>query len=271
MRGEDFRQLVGECFLVGVELALRELGTSDQLAQPAEERRLERRDGQPLFVGGRVDPVARKSAGEQAWHRLAREPVRCEPMRAVRHGDHDVRTPTRALAHEQRGEDLGDGRERTRREVGDLHRRRRRRGVREYAGPAEVVEVVRGAPRMRLFHAEAGDRAVHRRLRHVVRPDAEPRGDARAKALEHDVGMRDECPPESRFRLQVADHRFLSGVQCVIPGRCDRARRVAGRRLEPDDTRPEPQQLPARERTRQIAGEIDDQEPVQWPHAGRNL
>ena len=57
-----------------------ELGAFDQLAQPLEELRLERADGQVPGVGGRVDPVAGKPAGEEAWQRIAAEAVCDEPV-----------------------------------------------------------------------------------------------------------------------------------------------------------------------------------------------
>jgi hypothetical protein len=54
---------------------------------------------------------------------------------------------------------------------------------------------------MRPLLPEARDRAVDDPVGHVVRPDAEPRGDARAEPLDHDVGARAERPAELRLRL----------------------------------------------------------------------
>ena len=73
---EDGAELGGERVLsVGVELARGELGTFDQLAQPHEELRLERPNGQLPGVGRRVDPVAGKPAREEARERIAAEAV----------------------------------------------------------------------------------------------------------------------------------------------------------------------------------------------------
>ena len=61
-RREDVRELLPELGLIGVVLPLRELGPVDELAQPAEELRLERADRQMAAVGARVDRVAREAA-----------------------------------------------------------------------------------------------------------------------------------------------------------------------------------------------------------------
>ena len=121
------------------------------------------------------------------------------------------------------------------------------------------------------FHSEAGDRAIDRRLGHVVGPDAEPRRDAGAEAFENHVRSTDERPGEPCVGLEVARDGLLAGVQRVVPGRSDATQRVAVRRLEPDDSRPESQELPTCECPRQVAGQIDDEVPVQWPHEWRNL
>ena len=139
-------------------------GPADQLAEPEEELRLERADGQLAPVGGRVDPVAGEAAGQEARERIAAEPVRDEPVRAVRHRDRQPGAAARALALEQRGEHLGDRAERAGGEIGGLERRQAGRRVLEHARPAEVVEVVTGARRVRPVGAEAGDRAVDGRL-----------------------------------------------------------------------------------------------------------
>ena len=73
-----------------------------------------------------------------------------------------------------------------------------RRGVPEHAGPAEVVEVVARALLVAAAEAEAGDRAVDGAFRHVLGADAEPRRDAGAKRLEHDVGLAQELERRAR-------------------------------------------------------------------------
>ena len=72
---------------IGEQLALGELRPPDQLAEPDEELRLERADGELPPVGRRVDPVAGEPTREEARQRVAAEPVRDEPVRAVRHRD----------------------------------------------------------------------------------------------------------------------------------------------------------------------------------------
>ena len=56
-----------------------------------------------------------------------------------------------------------------------------------------------GSQAMPIVVTEAGDRAVHGRLRDVVGADAEPFGDTRAKALEDDVSPRTERLRECGF------------------------------------------------------------------------
>ena len=78
---EDGAELGGERVLsVGVELARGELGAFDHRAQPLEELRLERPNGQVPGVGSRVDPVAGKPAREETWERIAAEAVCDEPV-----------------------------------------------------------------------------------------------------------------------------------------------------------------------------------------------
>ena len=140
---EDGAELGGERVLsVRIELARGELGPLDQLAEPCEELRLERPDRQVPSVGGRVDPVAGKTAREEAWERIAAQPVRDEAVRAVRHRDRQPGAAAGARALEQRRENFGDRAERARCKVGRLDRRQARRGVFEHARPAEVVQVV---------------------------------------------------------------------------------------------------------------------------------
>ncbi len=120
---EDRRELGGERLLVGVELALHQLGPAEQLRQAAEEGGLERGDRQVAAVGGLVDAVARQAAGQHARDVLAAQPVRDEAVRPVRQRDDDVAALAGALTLQQRREDLLHGAERARREVGDRDRR----------------------------------------------------------------------------------------------------------------------------------------------------
>ena len=60
-----------------------------------------------------------------------------------------------------------------------------------------------------------------------------------------------EAMLEAVMRQQVAERR--------VPGRSRRAHRVAGRRLDVDDTRTEPEELAARVGARQVAREVDDE------------
>ena len=117
--------------------------------------------------------------------------------------------------------------------------------------------------------AEAGDRAVDRGLRSVVRADAEPRRHSGPEALEDDVGAGEQGLRERRVRLQVDRDRLLACVQCFVPGRGDAAHRVALGRFDPDDPRAETQQLAGRERARQVAGQVDDEHPCERLHRRR--
>ena len=209
-RAEDGGELDGKGLLVGLVLPLRELRALDELAQTPEELRLECRDGESTPVRRVVDAVAREPAGQHARHRLAAEPVRDQVVRPVRHRDHDVASRAGARALEEGGEHLRHGSERSRREVGDLDRRKAGRRVLEDAGPAEVVEVVAGSRSVLGDVAEARDRAVDRRGWNVVRADAEARCDAGPEPLQHDVGSRAERPRESRVGGEIADDGLAS-------------------------------------------------------------
>ena len=153
----------------------------EHLAEALPEARLERGHGEEAAVGRRVGAIAGDAAGEQAGHGVAAEAVGDEPVRAVRHRDDEVAAEAGALPLEQGGQDLGDRRQRARREVGDLHGRRRRGRVGERARPAEVVEVVADALLVRPAEAEAGERAPDRPLGPL---EPEPGRDSRAEALD---------------------------------------------------------------------------------------
>ena len=240
-RLEDGGELGCELLLpLGIELASGELGPLDQLAQPPEELRLERPDRQVPSVCGRVDPVAGEAAREEARERITAQPVRDEAVRAVRHRDRQPGAATCARALEQCREDFGDRPEGACCEVRRLNRRQPRRGVFEHARPAEVVQVVTCASRMRPLGSESRDRAIDRRLGGVVRADAEPLGHARPEAFEDHVCAGEQGLCERQVSLQVDRDRLLAGVQRFVPGSRDTTHRVAVRLLEPHDSRPEP-------------------------------
>jgi TetR/AcrR family transcriptional regulator, fatty acid metabolism regulator protein len=125
-----------------------------------------------------------------------------------------------------------------------------------------------GTLRVAAFQAEAGDRAVHEGRRQVVGTDAQARGDAGPEPLEDDVcpGAQRAC--ERHVRLQVAGHRLLAGAKCSVPGRRRGAKRIAIRRLDPDDTRAEPDELAAGKGDGEVPGELDDEDPVEWLRVG---
>ena len=215
---EDGAELLREGRLgIHLEVQLDEVGPTDHLTEPDEELRLERGDREVAAVGGGVDPVAGEAAGQELRQRLAAESVGDEPVRAVGHRGRQPRAAPGARPLEQGGEHRGDGSQGTRSEIRGLHGRQAGCGVLQHARPAEVVEVVPDPRRVAAVGAEAGDRAVHDRLRHVVRADAEPRRDARAKALEHHVRAGAELTPEGGLGLQVDDDRLLAGVQRASP------------------------------------------------------
>ena len=169
-----------------LERAAGQVGPLEQLAEPLPELGLERGHRQEPAVRRLVDPVAGDTAGEQARHRVAGQAVRDEAVRAVRHRDDDARAVASALAFEQRRENLDHRALGAGGEVGDLHRRQRRRGVGEDARVAEVVQVVPRVDRVRAIRAEAGDRAEDRRRGQL---DAEALPDAWPEALEHHVRL----------------------------------------------------------------------------------
>src|SRR4051795_13199944 len=268
---EDRRELARECLLVGVELPLRQLRSAEQPRQAAEERRLERGEGEMASVRGLVDAVAGEAAGQHARQGLAAEPVRDEPVRAVCHRDDDVAAPAGPFALEQCGEDLRHGAERACGEVCDLEGRQRGRRVPERAGPAEVIEVVTCALLMAAAEAEAGDRAVDGAFQCMLRADAEAGRDARTERLEHDVRLAQELERRRSVALQVDLERLLPRAQRVVRGGGGAAHRIAAGRLDADDPRPELQQLARREGAGEVTTEIDHQHPAQRLHSGPNV
>ena len=107
--------------------------------------------------------------------------------------------------------------------------------------------------------AETGDGAVDDSLRNVRGPDAEPCRHPGPEGLQHDVGASAQRRTEARVARAVPQHGFLAGVEGSVPGRRDITQEIAVRCLEPNDARTKPKQLPARERSRQIPREVDDE------------
>ena len=182
----------------------------------------------------------------------------------MRHRDDDVSAAAGSLPGEQRRQHLRDGAERARGEVGDLHGRPRRSGVGEHAGPALVVEIVAGALLVAAAAPEAGDRAVDGPLGHVPGPDPETCRHARPPRLEDHVRPGQQRPQERGLRRQLAHDRLLPRVERVEPSRSRVPHRVAARLLDPHDARAEAQQLRRGEGSRQIAAEVDDEQPLEW-------
>ncbi len=145
----------------------------------------------------------------------------------------------RALALQERGQDLRHGSERAGGEIGDLEGGIRGGGVLQHAGPAEVVEVVPCACGVTPFGAKAGDRAVDDRRGNVVRGNAEPCGDARPEALEHDVRARTQGARELRVGGEVAQHRLLASTKREIPGGRRLPHRITVRCLDAHHPGPE--------------------------------
>jgi hypothetical protein len=114
---------------------------------------------------------------------------------------------------------------------------------------------------------EACERAVDDPAGEVGRADAESLDHPGAEALEHDVGVRTERAARLRIGLQVELDGLLAGVQRLVPGRRELVQRIAAGRLEPHDARAEAQQLAARERPRQVARQVDDEQARERLHA----
>ena len=120
-------------FLVGVELPLGELRPADDLAQPLPELRLERADGEPPPVGGRVQPVAGEPTGQQPLGQAA-EPVR------------DEAGASRGSSRPQRGARGRSARGRAAPRPPRAPRRARRRRGRRPASAAAPAPCRRGRP-----------------------------------------------------------------------------------------------------------------------------
>ena len=239
-----------------LERAAYELRLLEQLAEPAPELRLERRDGQEPAVLRLVDAIAGGAARQEPRHDFAGETVGDEAVRAVRHRDHDSPSLPGSTAFDQRREDLDHGGLGSRGEVGDLHGRQRRCRVCQRAGVAEVVEVVAGLLRARAVGAESGDRAQDRGRRQL---DAEPLPDAGAEAFEDDVGFLQHG--RRRLTARVPGEDLLAGVQRLVRPGGGVPRGVALGRLDLDHARPEALQLTGRERPGQVPRQVGDGRP----------
>jgi TetR/AcrR family transcriptional regulator, fatty acid metabolism regulator protein len=188
-------------------------------------------------------------------------------MGAVGQREHEVAPSAGARPLQERRDDLRH-RPEPAGQIGDLHRRHRGSRVLEEPRPALVVEVVAGSE---VARAEAGEGAVDDAIRQVGGPDSQPLHDAGAEALEHDVGPGAELTARRRVGLQVELDRLLAGVQRLVPGRREHAERVAARGLEPYHPRAEPHELTAREWSRQVARQVDDQQARERFHQPRLL
>src|SRR5262249_3883015 len=104
LRGEELGQLVRQRLLLRVPLARGQVRLPEQLAEAAEEPRLEGGDGQEAPVGGRIDAVAGEAAGQQPREWLAAQAVRRQLVGAVRERDGEPDAAAGALPLEQRGE-----------------------------------------------------------------------------------------------------------------------------------------------------------------------
>jgi TetR/AcrR family transcriptional regulator, fatty acid metabolism regulator protein len=259
---ENLREPTLKVALLGVELMLRELGPVNEHTQPLKELRLERADREVPSVGARVDRVAREVVREHGR-------ARSELLRAVCHRHDDVCALAGAFPLDQRCKHLGHRAERACRKIGSLDGWQRGRGVLEQSRPADVVQVVACALLVHAAHSEARERAVDRSCGGDVRADAEASGDARPERLEDHVGAFEEGTRESSLARKIHDDRFLAGVQRVVPLRRRQAHGVAARLLDADDPRAVPLKLARRERTREIAGEINDERPPERLHRTR--
>jgi hypothetical protein len=262
LRAEHLGQFVGERRLIVLVLTFDEILAVDQLAQALPELRFHGSDRQEAAVGARVDPVASKLPGQGALA-LAVQAMRCKAVGVMGHRHGDVAAATTPLALEQRRHDLDDGVQRTTREVRDLHRRQRGRGVFEQPGPPGVVQIV---SRPSVTRAEAGDRAVHDGLRHIACADAEPLCDTGAKALEYDVRTRTQRASECGVTLQIPDNGLLPRIQRGVPGGRNVAQRIAGGRLDPDDARAALEKLAACKRPGKVAREVRYEDPGECLH-----
>src|SRR6266498_3159744 len=156
--------------------------------------------------------------------------------------------------------DLDNGVERPAREVRDLDGRHGWCGVGEEPRPPDVVEVVSCTF---VARAEPGERAIDGGHGCTTRPDSETLRYTGAKALEYHVGPPGQRRPELGVMLEIPHDRFLARVERRFPSWSRGSQRIAVRRFYAHDACPEPQQLAACERARQVTREIDDQQAVQ--------
>ena len=131
-------------------------------------------------------------------------------------------------------------------------------------GPAEVVEVVPDPLRVASLGPEAGDRAVHDATR-AGRPGRSRAGPRRrAGGPSSTTSAREQIASASdgsARRSQVTDS--FPRPSALIPARRGPAKRVPVRRLDPNDSGAEPRELPARERDRQVPGQLGDENALE--------
>ena len=105
---------------------------------------------------------------------------------------------------------------------------------------------------------------IEQRIVALRQLDAEPLPDARPETFEDDV--RDLQHGGRRLGARVPRDDLLAGVQRVVDAGCRLTRRVALRRLDLHDVRAQPLELAARERSREVAGQIRHRDAGQGLH-----
>ena len=214
------------------------------------EGRLQRPDGHVPPVRAGVGVVERGApvqgvlpwrVGPQALGAHAVDQAH-EVGRTIDHGrvDHDPATGPGHL--EQRGQDAHDQVGRPASVVGDQVQRHDRslarpRGVPQRAGDRAVVDVVAGQRRPGTGLAPAGHPAVDQARVHrpaVLRPEAEPLGDAGPEALDQQVGLGDQRQGLGAPRVGAqVDHAGGATAQQRVPAG-HVAQRLAPRPIQPD-------------------------------------
>ena len=119
--------------------------------------------------------------------------------------------------------------------------------------------------------AETRERAVDDAVRDVVRPDAEACGDTRPETVEHDVGSGAQARAEVRIARPVPDDGLLPGIQHPVPLGLDVAQRIPLGRFEPNDARPQPPELTACERARQVPRQVHDEDADKRLHYAQKI
>src|SRR5262245_61858490 len=83
--------------------------------------------------------------------------------------------------------------------------------------------------------------------------------------------MCEQRAAEPGLALEVADHGFLTGVEAAVPFGSHVADGIAVGGLEAYDPGAQAEQLPARERAREVACEVDDERSGEGRHGRRKL